>query len=311
MMDQKQAARDAQAIDWVIRQRDPAFADWDAFTAWLEADPDHAGAFHAAAMVDADMGDLPRQPVAPPRHVPRPVRSWGGAGAAAAAALLVGLVGYGAIDQTPALTWIVTKAGERRTLTLADGSSIVINGGTRIAVDRERPRFAQLDAGEAMFHVVHRPTDPFEVAVGGAMLRDVGTAFDVVRSGGSTTVAVSEGAVVYNPAAENVRVDAGRQLRAGDGDSVVRVSAVVPESVGSWRIGQLVYDGAPLATVVADLQRGTTLRIVLADGLETRPFRGVLRTGQAEAPMIADLAALAGLRAERRADGWHLVRGGT
>ena len=28
-----------QAIDWLIRQRDPTFADWALFTDWLEADP--------------------------------------------------------------------------------------------------------------------------------------------------------------------------------------------------------------------------------------------------------------------------------
>ena len=45
------AARD-QAIDWLIRQRDPAFADWEPFTNWLEADPTHADAYAELAALE-------------------------------------------------------------------------------------------------------------------------------------------------------------------------------------------------------------------------------------------------------------------
>ena len=33
---------DTVALDWALRMADPARADWDAFTDWLEADPGHA-----------------------------------------------------------------------------------------------------------------------------------------------------------------------------------------------------------------------------------------------------------------------------
>jgi ferric-dicitrate binding protein FerR (iron transport regulator) len=32
---------------WAIRVGDPAFADWDALTGWLEADPAHLAAYQA------------------------------------------------------------------------------------------------------------------------------------------------------------------------------------------------------------------------------------------------------------------------
>jgi len=309
-MDRTRTECDAQAIDWLIRQRDPAFDDWDGFTDWLEADPVHGAAFHAAGAVDAEMGDLPR-PVAELVRV-RPVRTrrvWQ-AGGAAVAALLVGLVGYGAIERAPDPTRIATAPGERRMLTLADGSTIALNGGTRIAIDRDRPRYARLEEGEAMFRVVHRATDPFVVEAGGAMLRDVGTAFDVVRRDRSTQVAVSEGAVVYDPDGANVRVDAGRQLDAGDDGTRLVLRPVVAATVGSWRQDQLVYDGAPLSVVVADVARATGVTVTLATGLGEMPFRGMLRTGGADGRVVEDLAGLAGLRAVRRGDGWVLMRGG-
>ncbi len=307
-MDQSRPTPDAQAIDWVIRQRDPAFDDWDAFTLWLEADTRHAEAYDVAAVADADAADLPAQPVA--RAVARPSRRIWLAGGAAAAAALVGIVGYGAVDRSPDLVRVATAAGERRTLTLADGSSIALNGDTRIAIDRDRPRFAALEQGEAMFRVVHDPADPFTVTVGGATVVDVGTVFDIVREAGSTRVAVSEGAVVYNPDAQNAHVAAGRQLQADDADATPRITAIVPALVGGWRTGQLVYDGAPLSTVVADIRRGTGTRITLASGLADRPFRGALLTGGDKGRIAGELAALTGLRATRRQDEWHLTRGG-
>jgi transmembrane sensor len=37
------------ARGWAIRVRDPAFADWDGFTGWLEVDPRHAASVSQAA----------------------------------------------------------------------------------------------------------------------------------------------------------------------------------------------------------------------------------------------------------------------
>src|SRR3546814_9914530 len=61
---------------------------------------------------------------------------------------------------------IATVPGARRTIDLADGSRIELNGDTRITLDKAAPRFASLDRGEAMFHVRHDDSDPFVVMVG-------------------------------------------------------------------------------------------------------------------------------------------------
>src|SRR3546814_12396621 len=87
-------AIDAQASDWLIRQRDPAFADWDAFADWLAEDPAHGDTYDAIASLDVDLAALP--PTEQPGVVwaagavrrpppPRPGR-FGGAVAAAAVA---------------------------------------------------------------------------------------------------------------------------------------------------------------------------------------------------------------------------------
>ena len=54
-MNGAKAMMNEEALGWVIRTRDPEFADWEAFTAWLEADPAHAPAYDALMTADADL----------------------------------------------------------------------------------------------------------------------------------------------------------------------------------------------------------------------------------------------------------------
>lgn len=304
------------ALDWVIRLRDPGFDGWEEFEAWLAADPAHAEAYHRLALADADMAELlAGEPVPapaaapadlPPNVVPirRPAiarRAWlGGAIAASIAAL----VGVGMIDRQPSLYRIETAPGRQRTITLDDGSRIALNGGTRIELDRKDPRHATLERGEAMFEVVHDDKAPFRVLVGGATLVDVGTKFNVVREGPVTAVQVSEGAVVYNPDSDAVRLDAGRRLRAVDGDPQIELAAVAPSAVAGWREGRLIYDGQTMADVAADLSRWSGEPVRADPRIAGQRFRGVLSLGKDDD--VAGLASLLDVDVRRSGREWIL-----
>src|SRR3546814_1727785 len=123
-----------------------------------------------------------------PAPAPRPSRRrfvWLGAGGAIAAALAVTL-GLDMTTPDPSAPYtIATGPGARRTIDLADGSRIELNGDTRITLDKAAPRFASLDRGEAMFHVRPDDSDPSVVVVGDAQLVDAGTAFDGLRNAGT------------------------------------------------------------------------------------------------------------------------------
>ncbi|MBL8650362.1 MAG: FecR domain-containing protein [Sphingopyxis sp.] len=306
------AAIEARAIDWVIAQRDPDFADWDGFADWLAEDAAHADAYDAIASLDADLDALPRSPApsvairaeAPP---PRPSRrAWFGGAIAAALVVAITLPNLGLLGDP---NRIETKAGEHRTLTLADGSKIEINGNSVVTLDEERPRFARLESGEAMFHVVHRDGDPFVVQAGDNRIVDLGTAFNVVRRDRQTSVAVSEGIVVYNPHRDNVRMVAGEGIEASDGAATPpKVRSVDTASVGGWRSGLLVYADTPLATVAEDLKRTAGISVTIAPEAAQQSFRGALIVGDDHGRTIADLAALSGMRAEKRGDSWVLTR---
>ena len=303
-MQVERADAEARAIDWLVRQRDPDFTDWDGFADWLAEDS-------AVASLDRDLDALPPSPAPSVVVIPdaprRPSRrAWFGGAMAAA---IVGVVSISGLGLLGGGDRIETLAGEHRTVTLADGSKIEINGASVIEIDADRPRFARLEAGEAMFHVVHRDNDPFVVETGGAKIVDLGTAFNVVRRDRQTSVAVSEGIVLYNPDRDNVRLVAGKGIEARDGDrNPPVVQDVDVANVGGWRSGLLVYNGTPLAVVAEDLKRTAGMQVRIAPEATDLSLRGALIIDKNRDRTIADLAALSGTKVARQGDGWILTR---
>lgn len=311
-----------QAIGWIIRMRDPAFAGWEAFTRWLEEDPVHASVYDEMALADADVPETlpapppPAPPVPRPANDEKPVRQrprWAtrrGAIGWAVAASLVAVVGYSSLVPGTAPYAVESIAGERRSVTLADGSRIELNGVSKVMLDRERPRFARLESGEALFTVVHDSARPFTVEAGDATLVDAGTAFDVIRADGVTQVAVSEGVVIYNPKGENVRLVAGKTLRAADAGEQVSVGTIDPGVVAAWRQGRLIYTAAPLSAVAADLARNLGIPVSAAPGVAARPFSGVIRIDGDRESLRGRVGALLGVDVRRAGNGWVLQAGG-
>jgi transmembrane sensor len=307
----------AQAIAWVVRVNDLAFGDWDAFSHWLAESPAHADAYHAASMAEADaVGLLATAPVAKPVMRPalpveplqrqRRWRPWAGA---AIAASLVGVVTYHVTERAPAAQIYETAPGIQRTITLADGSRIVLNGGSRLEVDGSDPRSLKLARGEGLFTVRHDEAHPFRVAVGRAIVTDIGTTFDIAREPNATRVAVAEGEVEWSHenTAGAVRLKAGDRLRAADGAATVEVSSVTADAVGDWSRGQLAFDGAPLSSATADLERSLGVRIAVAPAIATRPVRGVIRLDGGANAVLPRFAALMGVSARQEGQTWRLT----
>jgi transmembrane sensor len=333
-------AHAAAANNWLIRQRDPDFADCDDFISWLEADPAHAAIYDELALLDHRLDDLADLADAPESNMVGSMEpSTGGhaasraisAAAATAAnddgrgrwsssrrwfggALAAALIAAIAIPNLAPLLdrdvrRIETAAGQQESITLADGSRIDINGDSVLELVENRPRYARLTSGEAMFHIVHRDDEPFLVETQGANILDLGTAFNVKRQNGETTVAVSEGVVVFNPKSDNVKMRAGQALVAPDKrQGRLRTKSVDVAAVGGWRDGLLVYNGAPLSQVAADLHRTTGMDVSVSVDAADINFRGALSISTDSQQTIEDLAALSGTRALKQGRGWMLSR---
>ncbi len=293
------------ALGWVIRTRDPDFTDWEGFTLWLEADPAHGAAYDALMAVDADMdGFIPAAPAAandagdPPAR--RPLR-WLGGGAVAA--LLVAAVSF-AVSGRSDIYSITTHPGETRTIALDDGTRVEMNGGTTMRFDRQNPRFAALDTGEAAFTVRHDAANPFRVTVGDDMFEDAGTVFNIVHSGQTTRIGVSEGKVVYNPKAEAIALPAGRGLT--EDAQGLHVMDVAPASVASWRRGQLIYANAPVTQVAEDAARAIGIAVRVAPGATATRFTGTIRLDRDPQRFLGEAAPLMGLSAVQQGGVWLL-----
>jgi len=197
----------------VVRVRDRDFDDWGSFEAWLMAAPAHADAYHRLATEDRDLDDiLPAVPTPMPvRHAHRKW-AWPAVGGALAA-LLVGVVAVRAPVAGPQLYEVATGAGERRAIMIEGGTSILLNGGSTLILDRKDKRFAELKRGEALFTVTHDAARPFSVRVGTDRLVDVGTRFDVVRTQSEMRVAVGKHGIRF-VAPGHVPHQAGEEGRA-------------------------------------------------------------------------------------------------
>lgn len=296
---------DREALDWLVQVNDPAFDKWNAWDLWMAADPRNAEAYWRLAETEADaveaLKSAPVRPVAVrPRVFAFPRRF---AVAAAVATLALGGVWFG-WNQRPQPWFIETLPGQQRIVTLGDGSRVTLDGATRLMLDRRTPRDVTLDAGRALFEVVHDDTDPFRVVVGKATLIDLGTTFDVTRLTDGARVSVSEG---------RVRVDQdGASATLDPGDSVVATSrglerrSVSTDDIDRWREGRLSYTNESLAVVAQDLERALGHSVRVAPSLSGRRFSGSLSMQVAPADIKARLSRLLGVSIVEDDEGWRL-----
>jgi transmembrane sensor len=307
----------AEAVAWHLRLPTADGDAWTAFADWLEANPQHARAYDALAVADAELTDafsppdwsqaIP--PVAANDDRPTPRRRWvlGIVGGLAAA----GIVGVMLPLENPSKTAariIETPAGVRRNVTLADGSRIDLNGGTRLAVDDGNARLVTLERGEAIFRVTHDVAHPFVVQSGTMRLQDVGTIFNVARVGTHLGVQVAEGAVMFQPEQERIMLTAGAALSHVDGGAP-QMSGIAIDDVGSWRKGRLVFQQTPVRLVAAALERSTGTVVRVAPGLAETRFTGSIGIAGGADSLIPRAAALIGARAEHVDGRWRLVGG--
>ena len=314
------AAITATAIDWYVRQRDLNAADWQDFTDWLEADPAHAAAFDTVAMRDAlvdpdTMVSVRVPPVAANDDAPvRGARRWWGIGLGGVIAAALAIVALpNLLPGAPALYGIDTGLGARRTVALADGTRIELSGDTHLTLDRKNPRFARLDRGQAVFHVHHDAGAAFTVHAGPWAVQDVGTVFDVAHVGPRIDVAVAEGAVLFQPGQGDITLRPGFRLSLRAGDDSAVVTKVAVDSVGEWRFGRLSFTNEPLDSAAASLSRMVGADVVLAGGLESRRFTGVMKVMGDAARDVPRFAMLTGTVATRHGEHWVIspARGGS
>lgn len=283
-----------EAAVWFATMHDgkPSAADTKALKAWLAADPRHVRAY---ADIDRLWTGAIELPGMKDRHrAARKAMTRRRFGEA----VVVGAVGLGAwryLASHPFADYR-TATGERRTVNLADGSTVDLAAETKLSVafTRER-RGLTLHEGEAFFTVAKDAGRPFVVEAGEGRTTALGTAFGVDYRDDSATVIVTDSTVDVALGDESARVSAG-SLVTYDSRHIGELRRSETGTELAWREGRLVFTQAPLGQAVQALNRWRSGRIVvMSNSLAQRPITLIVNLNRTET-IVAQLAEAVPIR---------------
>jgi transmembrane sensor len=204
--------------------------------------------------------------------------------AAAAVVLLAAGTGFW-YWQSGRPTEYLTGVGERRSVTLPDGSEVILAPASRLSVGPGYGKAARPLSleGRAWFVVTHDVNRPFRVATANAVIEDLGTEFEVNAAGGLVHVVVAAGAVaIHRDGAPPLTLGAGDLATVGlQGEPQVR-HAMAVDRLTSWRGGTLDFVDRPLREVAAELERWYDVDFEFPDEVGDERFNGQVPTDRLE-----------------------------
>lgn len=310
-----------EAEAWLARLLSPECSARDraAFEDWLAASPCHVGEYldaervHSmAALLGSD--DLVR---AATRSAKRDARGsdvrWRRAGrfAAMAASLLLvcGAVFWFARAPTPAptLQQYATAIGEQRTLTLVDGTTLLLDTDSSVITRfDDATRVVGLVRGRVQLVVAEDRQRPFVVEAGASTIRDIGTTFQVSRVGDVVNVGLLDGRVTVTvgaggPAAAVSTLSPGEQVSV----EAARLQDKRPLDVAvasAWPRGDLIFKDRRLDSLLQEMNRYSKTPLRLADpALGALTVSGVFHHDD-QAALLAALERVWSIRAQRVGD---------
>ncbi|WP_164857260.1 FecR family protein [Sphingomonas crocodyli] len=270
-----------EAARW-IAERDAGLLSADdeqAFLIWLHADPLHEAAYRRLEGSWQAMDDMPAQARILESKPTRQKHRIAGVVAAVAVIAIVGAT----LDMPMRLRAdAITGTGERRDVTLPDGSIARLNTDSAIEVDyADGRRAVRLLSGEAAFTVAADAARPFTVQAGSGTTTALGTRFIVRLRGAQADVSVTEHKVRVAASADaetpdwSAVVEEGQAISYGPDGATDRHDIDTYDAEG-WTRGKLVFVDRPLAEVVAELNRYHPGYIgVIGGELSQRRFSGV------------------------------------
>lgn len=290
-----------QAIAWFTRMNGrPSPADREDFARWLGASTAHEQHYANVQRLWTDLGPLSdaverREATAlagPLQKIEelRRQRSRGRLAAGAVLGLALCLMtGWLWLERPHLLQdWqadYATARAEQRSLTLADGSTVLLDADSAVAVDlKATERRVELIRGTAFFSVVPGQS-PFIVAARNGEARVLGTRFEVAAEDREVSVTLDSGSV------EVALRDGAGSLVLKPGESVAygaaglgSAHAVDLAEATAWRQGRYIFTNARLADVLERIGRYRGGRILVTSGaLAERRVSGniALRDGNA------------------------------
>jgi ferric-dicitrate binding protein FerR (iron transport regulator) len=167
-----------------------------------------------------------------------------------------------------------TQYGETQTITLPDGSTVILNSNSRLSFsprwDAQSPREIWLQ-GEAFFSVTHtknhqkflvHPSDNFQIEV-------VGTEFNVYQRRSATRVVLNAGKVKINirndEEEKEVEMKPGELVELSKNAEGYIKKKVNPQLFSAWTAQELIFSDTPVSEIFTLLEETYGLEIITTD----------------------------------------------
>lgn len=294
------------AVTWFMRVRaqDAGAEDVFELKQWIDQDPLNAVAYQRVSATWAVVGEAASEPQFASRRqdalddaqrAARQVergqrRSWMAAAAGIGVVAIALALSYWTFFAPLRVQAYETAVGERRTLTLQDGSVVTLDARSRMRVAYSgKGRRITLEEGQARFAVAKDPARPFRVEALQQTVVALGTQFNVEIVAGTVLVTLIEGRIsVADTAAQGsgsapLAIEPGQQVVVATAHRAQVRSHVDVERATAWQSGRLIFDNEPLASAVERVNRYAQTQIVVDPAIANLGISGVFNSGATEA----------------------------
>lgn len=227
--------------------------------------------------------------------------------------LLVVLAGKLWHTTKPAYATIITHNGEQKTITLQDGSRLMLNAGTTLHVYNDFASVRNIDLvdGEVFVDVRTDTTRPFRIHNGDFTVAVLGTSFNVSAYTGLTkfTVGVVTGKVSVKKDSSTLSVlPKGRQL-VYDKAQQTFVTEETSESLLAWRSGRVILNDVSFGEMAVLMKKNFGIDVLTQDNhIKATTYTTELFTTMKPQEAVEVLAAIHQLKIKKINEGFLLYQ---
>ncbi len=247
-----------------------------------------------------------------------PVRRY----AAAAVLFIVASVAYFAVRDTGILPWhkqdpqwvtLAIESGTHGELTLSDGTLIRLDAGSVLQYPKSfagDERAVEL-SGEGYFEVASNPQKPFVVRANHAVVKVLGTQFNLRawQAEQRVTVAVAEGRVALGSAEKEetaVEIALGQMSTLAQSGPPSQPQRVDIDKHLGWMHREAFFDSAPLREILYQLERWYNVQFILEDASIAAEKLTLHIEAQSLDDVLELISALTDLHYQRSGNSIHL-----
>ncbi|WP_158856411.1 FecR family protein [Lunatibacter salilacus] len=165
----------------------------------------------------------------------------------------------------------MTSIGEKLTMTMPDGTRIIVNSESSIQFNSDYGRADRIIhlSGEAYFEVAPDSLKPFKVEANGFTTLALGTSFNVSTKHSSYQVALTEGKVTVGVGDDVVNLNPGQMAvwEPSEQASEIKVKNFDIEKITAWKHGRVAFDRKPLSQIFKDLEKWYRVTIQVEPGV--------------------------------------------